>query len=258
MEIFERISKIAQNIDSIIPEKLDEVKRIPLIRIPIADTNFLGISLTVAPPKSDSTKSFFITFHTVRPKNRINLKKFNMVDEMYCLLNNILNLKYTGWKEFFLKNFKSLDIKNKLSKISLSHLVFDIEEDLEWNKTNIDLQQLENVVFEDIEVKDNLKFAGLESITCEEIEKTLSEYLKEEKWEHFIPLYTNNLCLALSVTKYGGYTFGITTGNPKNYIKFKNYDYITQAINLIKVFKYLLERYPNVKNYIISNLMNNS
>jgi len=127
-----------------------------------------------------------------------------MVDEMYCLLNNILNLKYTGWKEFFLKNFKSLDIKNKLSKISLSHLVFDIEEDLEWKKINIDLQQLEKVVFEDIEVKDNLKLHGLESITCEEIEKALSEYSKQGKWEHFIPLYTNNLSLALSVTKYGG------------------------------------------------------
>ena len=86
MEIFERVSKIAQNIRLIIPSKLDEVIRIPLIRIPIDETNFLGISLTVAPPKSYSTKSFFITFHTVRPKNRINLKKFNMVDEMYCLL----------------------------------------------------------------------------------------------------------------------------------------------------------------------------
>jgi len=73
--------------------------------------------------------------------------------------------------------------------------------------------------------------------------------------EHFTLFKTSNLYLVLSVTKYGGYTFGITTGNPKNYIKFKNYDYITQAINLIKVFKYLLKIYPNVKNYIISNLM---
>jgi len=255
MEIFERVSKIAQNIRLIIPSELDEVTRIPLIRVPIDETNFLGISLTVAPPKSDFTKSFFITFHTVRPKNRINLKKFNMVDEMYCLLNNILNLKYIGWKEFFAKNFKSLDIKSKLSKISLSHLVFDIEEGLEWNKINIDPQQLEKLMFEDIQAQDLLKYVGLEGMTYEEIEKELSELLKEGKWEHFTLFKTNNLYLVLSVTKYGGYTFGITTGNPKNYIKFKNYDYITQAINLIKVFKYFLKIYPNVKNYIISNLM---
>jgi hypothetical protein len=258
MEIFERISKIAQNIDSIISEKLDTVMRIPLIRIPIDETNFLGISLTLAPLKSGSSKSFFITFHTVRPKNRINLKKFNMIDEMYCLLKNILNLKYTGWKEFFVKNFKSLDksldIKSKLSKIRLPHLVFDIEEGLEWNKINIDSQQLEKLVFEDIEAQDLLKYSGLESMTHEEIEKALSEFLKESKWEHFALFKTNNLYLVLSVTKYGGYTFGITTGNPMNYLKFKNYDYIDQAINLIKIFKYLLEKYPTIKNFIINNL----
>jgi hypothetical protein len=252
MEILERIGKIEQNIHLLIQEDLQDIRRIPLMRVPINDSNYLGISLTVVPSELDFSKLFFITFHTVRPQNRINLKKYYMVDEMYGLLKNILELKYTGWQEFFLKHFKPLDIKSKLSRIKFEHQVFDIEEGLEWNKIDIKLRELRNLKFEEVEVQNLIKQEELENMTCEEIEEELKKYLNKTKWEHFTLFKTENLYFILSITKHGTFTFGITTGNPKNYLKFKNYAYVETLFNLIEIFKYLLEKHPKVKDFIIN------
>jgi hypothetical protein len=59
MEILERISKIEEEIYLLTQEDSDKVRRIPLIRIPVSDNNYLGVSLTIAPSKSDPSKNHF-------------------------------------------------------------------------------------------------------------------------------------------------------------------------------------------------------
>jgi hypothetical protein len=176
-----------------------------------------------------------------------------LVDEMHALLKNMLELKYTGWLEYFMKYFKpTSSMESKFSKLKLQSQVFNIEENLEWNKINIDLQEIENLKFEDVDVQNILKQTGLENMTLEEIEEELNRHIKEGKWIHFVLFKTENLYLTLSITKYGNYVFGITTGNPINYLKLKNYDYVGILYNLIKIFKYLMEKHPIVRNTIIN------
>jgi hypothetical protein len=288
MKIFERISKLSEIIHFITEGDPNEITNLPsikirdvlydngfidvikgrisLIRIPAPDNNYLGVSLTTFPNKRyDFPKSpLFITFHTERPKkpeNKINLYTISMVDEMYSLLKNILNLKYTGWRNFFMKHFKS---KGKLSKLKLRfHVpspeeVFSlkdiIEDKIEWNKISVNLQELDSINFKEITVEEVLKRAGLENMTCEEIEKELNKYLREFESESFVLFKTKNLYFTLSVIKHGDYKFGIATDNPANFLQFENFKYIKILINLIKVFRYLLDKYPIVKNTLMIHL----
>jgi hypothetical protein len=279
MEIFERISKLSEVIHLLTrgnPNKISDISSIelhdvlyanglidvikgrisiPLIRIPVPSNNYLGVSLVSSTSKwYYSLKSSFIAFYTKRPRkpeNKINLYTISMIDELYSLLVNVLNLKYQGWRDFFLKYF---ELKSKLSRLKLRFHVFNpkdiIEDEIGWNKINVDVQELDSINFKELPVEDVLKLAELENVKREEIENVL----RESEGKDFILLKTKNLYFTLSVIEHENYRFRIVTDNPMNCLELKNFRYVRVLINLIKIFKYLVEKYPIIKNTLMFHL----
>lgn len=252
MEVFEHLSYIFENY----PEErsLESYvfvqniqKRVQLLRVPMSDENYLALSLTPAVSEGDQNKYLFVTIHTARPKNKLNLKKLSLLDEVYALASAVENIKYEGWRKFFEKVFPQSS--RKKSKLDRLPKLGSNELNEEWRRVELNVNDLK-IEHHSIQVENMIEKSGLNEMSFEEIEEGFQEYLKENKWEHLVLFKTNNLFFVISITKYKSFLCGITTGNPLNYIKFKDYSFIMRLKDLITVSKYFLDQYPLIKDLI--------
>lgn len=233
-------------------------RREQLLRYNITPTNYLGISLTVAPLRrkltfnrektSEEEKcALFITLHTVRPSNRINLKHVSQLDEIYVLAKYALNMKHDVLRKFFEKHFPSETYKltlkqNPFDKIKLYSI--SSKEDVQFNRVELEVDESELSYRASMSDVEDIFGEHVKNISYDELEQLPSYYLN--KWEHFVLFKTKSVYFVLSVTKHGSFVFGFTLGGtPKNYLKLKEYARLNHVLKIINAFKYLLSDHYN-------------
>lgn len=218
-----------------------------LLKLHISPTNFLGIGLTMAPLRQqESGCILFVTIHTARPTNRLNLKHIDQLSEVYCLARYAQNMPHIGFREFFEKYFPPP--KNKehslLNRLKLSTLKKENTKEAEWKKLEIDPTTLK--YDKNCEIQDIITQENLGDLSLQDIESELGNYLNEGRWDHFGLFRSNNVNFVLSVTKFNSYCFGFTTEKPTNYLKLKQYSLLSSICNLIACFENLLKTHPHI------------
>jgi hypothetical protein len=232
-----------------------KVVREELLKIFVSPTNFLCASLTLAPPRRGAKAPLFVTLHTARPKNRVNLKSVNQLDEVYALASAAQSIRHEGFRQFFQKHFGGNlegSESKKLQALSLTRLQWrtgqhSIQEE-GWTKIDVNP---EGAYEPHVEVED-LASKEVPDLGFEQLEQELGQSLNKGAWEHYALYRTRTLMLVLSVTKYGTYTYGFTPGaTPTNMLKFKDISLLVPLITLVSTFRATLKTHPDLERAIV-------
>ncbi|MEM3800108.1 MAG: hypothetical protein QXH56_08460, partial [Thermoprotei archaeon] len=225
---------------------------IELVRLNVSPTNFLGLSLKLVPhTQSDSGCTLFVSLHTARPQNKLNLKHVSYIEEVYALARSALNMRHPAFKTFFEKHFgptnhpainlgphppRTID---QLSIMSLSLMDQEGWKKVDPASTTTDIDPHTTV--------EDLASNILPDVTADTIETELGAILSERRWQHYTLLRTTNLLFVLSTNRYGEYTFGFSTGGkPKNYLKLKQYSLLEALCELLAYSINALRRHPHI------------